>query len=489
MSQSIKKEYRLVVDPNKELFRWKVDAYPALIFAVCRGMMKSPYGWPKSEGFFFGHDFYWYDEWRDIWDNGNRYIKDYLSDSRGDFPKSYYREYNRVFKELRKRLRELKRINFSKINQTELRREWFNFFNFYTYDFWMVVTISETLSYAASHRMEKEIIKSGVKLSPEEISQLTVFPERSFLMIEEYELFKIASVKSVARRRELLQRHFKKFYWLLNGYHGVKELNEKFFADRLLEISKNKERGVQFNHLKNYSSQVAANFRRLVRRYRLNSEIVKYAKLAQRSSYLQDKRKGISFIATEYIIKMYYALAQFLKISREESLYILWSEFDDFLRKRKSLSEIIKRQKRCRLRMTHLGTEISLFDTETIFKIFEEKYSAVTSQEVKGIVAHSGIARGRIKIIRNRREINDFKVGQILVALMTSPDYIVAIKKAKAIITDDGGLTCHAAIVARELKKPCIVGTKNATRVLHDGDLVEVDAKKGIVKILKNRKQ
>ncbi len=67
---------------------------------------------------------------------------------------------------------------------------------------------------------------------------------------------------------------------------------------------------------------------------------------------------------------------------------------------------------------------------------------------------------------------------------MTTPDFIPAMKKASAIITDEGGITCHAAIVSRELKKPCIIGTTNATKILRNGDSVEVDANNGIVKIL-----
>ena len=76
------------------------------------------------------------------------------------------------------------------------------------------------------------------------------------------------------------------------------------------------------------------------------------------------------------------------------------------------------------------------------------------------------------------------KDGEILVAPMTSPDYIVAMRKASAIVTDVGGLMSHAAIISRELGIPCIVGTKIATQVLKDGDLVEVDANKGIIKKL-----
>jgi pyruvate,water dikinase len=76
------------------------------------------------------------------------------------------------------------------------------------------------------------------------------------------------------------------------------------------------------------------------------------------------------------------------------------------------------------------------------------------------------------------------KKGDILVTSMTTPDYVPAMEKALAFVTDEGGLSCHAAIVAREMKKPCIIGTKIATKVLKDNDLVEVDANKGIIKKL-----
>ena len=74
--------------------------------------------------------------------------------------------------------------------------------------------------------------------------------------------------------------------------------------------------------------------------------------------------------------------------------------------------------------------------------------------------------------------------GDILVSAATNPNLMPAIRQAAAIITDEGGLTCHAAIVSRELEIPCLVGTKIATKVLKDGDKVEVDAERGVVKKL-----
>lgn len=108
-----------------------------------------------------------------------------------------------------------------------------------------------------------------------------------------------------------------------------------------------------------------------------------------------------------------------------------------------------------------------------------------TEKEIKGMIAHSGKIRGRVRLVFDPKKEKKFKNGEILVTGMTRPDYLFLMKKAAAIVTDGGGILCHAAIVARELKKPCIIGTKIATQVLKDGDKVEVDAEKGVVRKLK----
>ena len=101
---------------------------------------------------------------------------------------------------------------------------------------------------------------------------------------------------------------------------------------------------------------------------------------------------------------------------------------------------------------------------------------------LKGQIAYPGIVRGKVLIIKKYEQIKNFKAGSIMVSPMTMPDYLPAMKKALAFVTDEGGVTCHASITARELKKPCVVGTKFATKFLRDGDMVEVDAEKGIVR-------
>jgi phosphoenolpyruvate synthase/pyruvate phosphate dikinase len=107
------------------------------------------------------------------------------------------------------------------------------------------------------------------------------------------------------------------------------------------------------------------------------------------------------------------------------------------------------------------------------------------ASEIKGQVGNKGIAKGLIRIIRSQDQFHLFKDDEILVTGMTRPEYVPLMRIAKAIITDEGGITCHAAIVSRELNKPCIIGTKFATYILKDGDEVEVDADNGIIRILK----
>jgi len=106
-------------------------------------------------------------------------------------------------------------------------------------------------------------------------------------------------------------------------------------------------------------------------------------------------------------------------------------------------------------------------------------------KELKGECAFPGKIRGRVAVINRAEEMKKFQDGDILVSVVTDPSLLPIMKKAKAFVTNQGGLTCHAAIVARELQIPCVIGTKNATYVLKDGDVVEVDASKGMVKVIK----
>ncbi len=100
---------------------------------------------------------------------------------------------------------------------------------------------------------------------------------------------------------------------------------------------------------------------------------------------------------------------------------------------------------------------------------------------LEGLGASPGVASGPVKMVHNYKEIDKVKEGDVLVAVMTNPDYVPAMKRASAIVTDEGGRTCHAAIVSRELGVPAVVGSVNATKLLKDGEIITVDGNEGKV--------
>lgn len=124
---------------------------------------------------------------------------------------------------------------------------------------------------------------------------------------------------------------------------------------------------------------------------------------------------------------------------------------------------------------------------ETVWSLkkspIESKAPIVTEKKLllRGLPSAPGIGSGKVHVILSVDNVSEFKDGEILVTEMTTPDWVPTMKKAKAIVTDAGGMTCHAAIVSREMGIPCITGTRIGTKVLENGKEVTVDAKMGMV--------
>jgi phosphoenolpyruvate synthase/pyruvate phosphate dikinase len=151
------------------------------------------------------------------------------------------------------------------------------------------------------------------------------------------------------------------------------------------------------------------------------------------------------------------------------------------------LKELIERQKYMVFITGPKDTEILLGKKAKDYfnKHVEKEKVLEAARELKGSIASPGLVKGIVKIVNTVADMEKMEEGNILVSSATQPDLLPAMKRAAAIITDVGGMTCHAAIVSRELGKPCVIGTRKATKVFKDGDLVEVDASHGRVKKVK----
>lgn len=154
----------------------------------------------------------------------------------------------------------------------------------------------------------------------------------------------------------------------------------------------------------------------------------------------------------------------------------------DKLNQRKEKFAILHKRKRMKV---FIGKEADRY-----FKLVKPSVPIEKLKEFKGKIANPGYVKGRARVLRNiegdlSAQVKQMKKGEILVTEMTRPQIILAVRKAAAIITDEGGINSHASIISRELDKPCVIDTKHATLVIKTGDLVEVDAERGVVKILK----
>ena len=118
----------------------------------------------------------------------------------------------------------------------------------------------------------------------------------------------------------------------------------------------------------------------------------------------------------------------------------------------------------------------------------EDEHDSFDNSIIKGNVANPGKVKGIAKILDDYEDVKKVNVGDIIIASMTTPIFVSAMEKASAFVTDEGGITCHAAIISREFGVPCIVGTICATKKIKDGDYIEVDAYKGEIRIIKESK-
>lgn len=219
----------------------------------------------------------------------------------------------------------------------------------------------------------------------------------------------------------------------------------------------------------------------------LSKKEIGHFEMVRKLAYIKDMRDEYRRKGIYNILSFFSEIAKKLGITRKELAYFSSEEILEALEKiiKLSKAEAVKRQSGF---LIYYDKNIFVTsDSEAIKKFIfgkiENKYFA--GDQIKGIVASRGCAKGAVKIILSVKDLLKVKKGDIMVAITTHPDFVSAMHKAQAIVTDEGGLTSHAAIVSRELGIPCIVGAKIATKVLKDGDLVEVDAEKGIIKILK----
>lgn len=255
------------------------------------------------------------------------------------------------------------------------------------------------------------------------------------------------------------------------------------------EIQLIKEPIKELGEIKKLFKQREKDFKKILNLLKADKGLRLLLQFLKENVFLRDYRDMIREKLNLQLRKFYYEIGKRLGLNLSQVAILTNVEIIQCLKKGKKFpSRIIKQREKFYL-LIQKGNKVKIYSGKTaLFKAKQElkKEKLASTDEIKGIIGSSGKARGKVKIVYTNRDLRKVKNGDILVAPMTRQDFIIAIRKAKALVTDEGSVTAHAAIISRELKIPCLVGTKIATKVLKDGDLVEVDAKAGVVKKIKS---
>ena len=285
------------------------------------------------------------------------------------------------------------------------------------------------------------------------------------------------------------------YWWTTLGWSSSNRLTIDVIKKEIRSYLKNKDLNQSLLKIKNFSEKIRAQKEEILREIpsNKNKNLKDLLFVFEELAIYRDRRKQTQihfFAAQELIFQEIIRRKPGLKFNE-----IVWLTFEEVLQYLSSfkttqeLSNLVKKRKNHTINYIKGDYKFIIMEGQKAAKLkkslIEEKiYQKV--KYIKGIPASLGKARGIVRVFNDPNYLNEkLQKGEILVSSQTTPDFVPAMKKAAAIIADEGGATCHAAIISRELGIPCIVGTKIATQVLKDGNIVEVDANKGIVRVIK----
>ncbi len=365
--------------------------------------------------------------------------------------------------------------------QIQLIRDVYAFFN----------VSSPAVSLAIEKRLE-ELTKQA-KISDDGLNKLktkSLIAQENFLEKEENDLKKIVAkinenqtlreiflnttdkeliiilARDYAEYDNLITLHAKK-YDFLQGYVDFNKFDKKYYLYRLKKILSNEQ----------------------TKNNQLLDELSHWLNLTH---YFSNHRMEMRIYYTKGLVslkKILDEIAKRMNIGVEDAKYLLIEENTNFLNSGvKVPNHIVTKRQEYSIYLIQDKKPVLLVGEET--QEFSAKYlpksNIQNATQIHGVTANKGQASGRAIIFRNEtnllQKMNEMRKGDILITINTRPDMMIACNKASAIVAEEGGILSHAALVSRELCIPCILNAKEATKIFKDGDMVEVDADKGVVR-------
>ncbi|MFA6410173.1 MAG: PEP-utilizing enzyme [Candidatus Buchananbacteria bacterium] len=332
----------------------------------------------------------------------------------------------------------------------------------------------------------KKITKN--KIGQTELTKLLTPAETTESLNYQKKILEISIAKNYSAKT--LGQLAKKFSWIAMGWDGSNELNSAQVKKDLVKLKKInlRERQKKLKEINDFSKKVKTERNKILKEYKISpKELKPYFYLLDTFVVLHDQRKESQMRCNQIIFPVLLQMAKRFKISYSDLLFYFNADIKNLCLKKQKLSQSLIKERKKGITWVIKNGQVQEFigpqAKKVLAKLVLANFKSNHTSEVTGQVASLGKITGIAFVTKSGKEAVKFiKKGEILITTMTTVDFLPAMRLAGAVVTDDGGVTCHAAIVSRELGIPCIVGTKFATKVFKTKDKVEVDANKGVIR-------
>ncbi len=385
----------------------------------------------------------------------------------GNFSKLFH-SIGKKYVELAKKLSSQ---NLSELDKKDLQKGFFDYFLIwrdYCCVLWVGWLLNECFSEIGLEIVEKKVKKLGKEDKLYDLKN-TIFEstKKSDVNILQD---KIKKLKEKGYDKEDIKALWKEFAWM-----PCLDVHNKPWTKKDIK-----------EYIQNFrvEEKKLLNYKKIMKELDFSKKEREILDIAKELVYIKDvrddyRRKGVCFIQP-YLTE----IAKRRGLRLEDISYLMSNEIFKKISKEK-----IEKRKKGFLLYYEKGKFVCISNKKDVELALKKKFGIIQKEikekEIKGLAVSKGKVKGTVKIVRGISDLAKVEKGDILVSITTHPDFLPAMHLTAAIVTDEGGMTSHAAIVSRELKIPCIVGTKIATKVLKDGDKVEIDTDRGVVKKIK----
>ncbi len=396
----------------------------------------------------------------------------------------------------------MQRFDIRRADDAELRERFIQFTEQY-YRVWQEAIFHDAFDLAAGELLEQALAREHKAVKDKDITVLLEPNEPLAIQIERSGIARIARRAGrsrtlqrlfLRRRWYLLQneypalfrsvvRHRDAYFWMYNDYAHIRDLSVNFFLDRI------RHHLVHPGEMR-FDASIATRLvklrvrkRALLKRLRLNPATIRLLSLLSTVQVWRDERKAMNQQAGAVMRKFATELSRRSGLPYRLVVNACAWEFNDILKPSARFRAYLQaRAKGATYATVPPHPEVAALGKRRRWLL--AMLRRAVQGELKGLPAYPGVVKGRARLVLRQRDFPSFRQGEILLAPNTRPEYVPIMKKASAIVTEEGGITSHAAIVSRELSIPAVVGVQGVLDVIRDGDRIEVDANSGTVRKL-----